>query len=73
VGLSEGEYVAVRARAFEETIKKAGRSCVVFSPMGREAKATDLVSLKKWLEKCTRLCSRISWPFWFWDDLNLGW
>lgn len=54
VGLSQGEWVEVRGKAFAEAIKKTGASCLLFHPVGREASRTDEDTLQKWLQKCPK-------------------
>ena len=54
VGLTEGAYVEVRARAYAETIKEAGRTCVVFSPLGHSAGVRERRALRRWLQKCPK-------------------
>lgn len=54
VGLAQGEWVEVRGKAFADTIKKSGASCQFFRRMGREPNRSDLMALRKWLEKCPK-------------------
>ena len=54
VGLSEGDYVAVRGEAFRKTIVGAGQACKVFQPLGKIAGARERAALGEWLKRCPK-------------------
>lgn len=54
VGLTEGAYVATRAKAFAEVINQAGRTYSVFQPLGKAAGAQECRALERWLARCPK-------------------
>ena len=54
VGLEDGEYVEVRAKAFAETIQGVGHSCVTSLRLRMDRGESEKSRLSSWLRKCIK-------------------
>jgi len=54
VGMADGEYVHARARAFTETIQRAGHPCVTSLMLQRYPNESVKNRLVKWLQNCIK-------------------
>ena len=57
VGMTEGSWATVRARAFANALAGAGHSCDVFSPLGKDPEPRDHLALRRWLVGRPRPCA----------------